>query len=529
MTCKDLRSWWECSYELRKIRPTMRRLEKLQRTNIWMLAAVLLVIPCVSAQSQDGSLVSRANRNALEVHRLRATVAESSSTPWLWEITTKGRGGYPGISLKARRTPWRANVGDRVEAMVANRDSEAVKVVLVLANADSDGRRACSASSAIIPANGSGKVSVEVGRWHGQRAADFDPDHIQSIRVLVERPEHPIRFSLGPVVTRAVDRRTFDELARTEEFAKLIRPFGRGINLGNALDAPREGAWGFRLEARYFRAIADAGFDFVRIPIRWSAHTAKTAPYTIDATFARRVDWAVEQATRQGLGAIINIHHFDALMEDPSGQRSRYLAIWKQIADRYRHAPDSVAFELLNEPHSKLGAGAWNKLLRESIALIRRDHPSRTIVVGPVRYNNIEALESLEVPDDDHLVVTFHYYSPFRFTHQGASWVGQDASAWLGTRWNATDAEKQAIRDDFDKALRWAVEHGHPLLLGEFGAITKADMESRARWTRFVAEEAWKRKMGYAYWAFDAGFDAYDRQNEQWHRSLLKALIPRTR
>ena len=507
----------------------MRCCQKFRSESIWLLVAVLLAVCCETVQSQEGSLVSEANRNALEVRGLRATVTKSSSTPWLWEITTQGRGGYPGVSLDAGRTPWRVKLGDRVEAPVANRGSEAIKVVLVLANADSDGRRGCSASSAIIPAHGTGKVSVEVGRWHGQRAVDFDPDRIQSIRVLVERPDRPARFAVGPIVTRAVDRRTFDELARTAEFARLIRPFGRGINLGNALDAPREGAWGFRLEARYFRAIADAGFDFVRIPIRWSAHTAKTAPYTIDATFARRVDWAVEQATRQGLGAIINIHHFDALMEDPSGQQARYLAIWKQIADRYRQAPDSVAFELLNEPHSKLGAAAWNELVRKSIALIRRDHPTRTIIVGPVRYNNIEALESLEVPDDDHLVVTFHYYSPFRFTHQGASWVGQDASAWLGTRWNATDAEKQAIRDDFDKALRWAVEHGHPLLLGEFGAITKADMESRARWTRFVAEEAWKRKMGYAYWAFDAGFDAYDRQNEQWHRSLLKALIPRTR
>ena len=73
------------------------------------------------------------------------------------------------------------------------------------------------------------------------------------------------------------------------------------------------------------------------------------------------------------------------------------------------------------------------------------------------------------------------------------------------------------------------MEHGHPLLLGEFGAIAKADMESRARWTRFIVDEAWKRKMGYAYWAFDAGFDAYDRKSERWHRPLLEALIPKRR
>src|SRR5436309_823123 len=40
---------------------------------------------------------------------------------------------------------------------------------------------------------------------------------------------------------------------------------GRGMNLGNALDAPNEGAWGVRLKAEYFVAIKDAGFQTVRL------------------------------------------------------------------------------------------------------------------------------------------------------------------------------------------------------------------------------------------------------------------------
>src|ERR1700681_3953301 len=52
------------------------------------------------------------------------------------------------------------------------------------------------------------------------------------------------------------------------------RLLGRGINLGNALDAPQEGAWGVTLEADYFRLIQEAGFNSVRIPIRWSAHAS---------------------------------------------------------------------------------------------------------------------------------------------------------------------------------------------------------------------------------------------------------------
>src|SRR5262245_36730083 len=66
---------------------------------------------------------------------------------------------------------------------------------------------------------------------------------------------------------------------------------GRGINLGNALDAPKEGAWGVTLKADYFKSIKDAGFATVRLPVNWAAHAQAAEPYEIDPTFAQRVDW----------------------------------------------------------------------------------------------------------------------------------------------------------------------------------------------------------------------------------------------
>ncbi len=41
-------------------------------------------------------------------------------------------------------------------------------------------------------------------------------------------------------------------------FRQLKPPFGRGINLGNALEAPREGQWGVTLKEEYFAAIKAA-------------------------------------------------------------------------------------------------------------------------------------------------------------------------------------------------------------------------------------------------------------------------------
>ena len=78
---------------------------------------------------------------------------------------------------------------------------------------------------------------------------------------------------------------------------------------------------------------------------------------------------------------------------------------------------------------------------------------------------------------------------------------------------------------DLDKALGWAVAHRRPIYLGEFGAYSRGDMESRARWTRFVAQSAQERKMGFAYWEFCSGFGAYDPQRDMWIKPLKEALV----
>src|SRR5690349_17742446 len=88
----------------------------------------------------------------------------------------------------------------------------------------------------------------------------------------------------------------------TDVFA-INRALGRGVNFGNALEAPTEGAWGMELKEEYFAAVQKAGFQHVRIPIKWSAHAKPEPPYTIDPKFFDRVDWAVEQALSRGLAA----------------------------------------------------------------------------------------------------------------------------------------------------------------------------------------------------------------------------------
>ncbi|WED20615.1 glycoside hydrolase family 5 protein [Vibrio sp. JC009] len=305
---------------------------------------------------------------------------------------------------------------------------------------------------------------------------------------------------------------------------KLI---GRGINLGNALEAPKEGDWGLRLEAEHFKLVASKGFQSVRIPIRWSAHAQKQAPYTIDDKFFKRVDWAVKQALDLNLVAIINIHHYQEIMASPEKHKARFLAFWKQISEHYASHPETLYFEILNEPSKKLTSEIWNDYLAEAISIVRESNPNRAILVGPGHYNSLESLTKLKLPDDrKNLIVSFHYYEPFKFTHQGAHWLGKKSNQWLGTTWDATYIERRAITRSLNKAKTWALKNKVPLHMGEFGVFEKADMESRVRWTTFLREEAEKRRISWSYWEFCRTFGIYDLDNNKWRKDLLEALQP---
>ncbi|MBD3223204.1 MAG: cellulase family glycosylhydrolase [Caldithrix sp.] len=306
-----------------------------------------------------------------------------------------------------------------------------------------------------------------------------------------------------------------------EQNAKLAQ----SVNLGNALEAPNEGDWGVYLQENYFKEIKAKNFTAVRIPIRWSAHAANDSPYTIDSEFAARVDWAIGQAFKYNLAAVINIHHYEAIMNEPLKHKNRLLALWRQIGQRYQNYPEDLFFEVLNEPHNELNPALWNTFLAEAIKLIRKSNARRTLIVGTAEWGGLGALADLVLPQDDNLIVTFHYYNPFEFTHQGAEWV-DGSDAWMGTSWTGTHEQKEAVRNDFKQAAQWAATHDVPLFMGEFGAYRKADMRYRTQWTAFVRSEAERHGFSWAYWEFCSGFGIYDASENVWRDSLLNALIP---
>ena len=184
------------------------------------------------------------------------------------------------------------------------------------------------------------------------------------------------------------------------------------------------------------------------------------------------------------------------------------------------------SFEIMNEPNSALDSNTWNSMLDDTLGVIRETNPDRQVIIGPTNWNNLNSLNTLELPEEDrNIIATYHYYSPFEFTHQGAEWVN-GSDAWLGTTWEGTATEQNAVRRDFNRVQAWAEAEDRPVLLGEYGAYERADIASRSLWTDFVTEEAEARDFSWAYWEFAAGFGAYDRFNRRWNAPIYGALSP---
>ena len=316
---------------------------------------------------------------------------------------------------------------------------------------------------------------------------------------------------------------------RTKAF-EVNNRLGRGMNMGNAFEAPSETAWSNPWKPEYFRIISELGFTHVRVPIRWEPadRSMSSAPYTIYPVFLNRIKQVVDTALKYNLHVIINMHHHEALIANPVGQKERFLAQWRQIGEFFKSYPDSLLFEVLNEPNGNLTAEIWNQYFPEALAEIRKTNPDRIVVMGTAEWGGLGGLSKLQVPDDENIILTIHYYNPFQFTHQGAEWTGEQSQAWLGTKWLDTEADREVIHNEFKVAKTFSENHNIPVHIGEFGAYSKADLASRVRWTTYLSRWFEVQGFSWAYWEFSAGFGIYNPSTKKILEPLADALLKNT-
>lgn len=324
------------------------------------------------------------------------------------------------------------------------------------------------------------------------------------------------------------------------KFARLLGMAGLALCLTGAVQAQSDGAalkrgvnilgydplWSdpaqARFQPRHMQAIRDGGFDHVRLNLHAFAHM--DAEQRLSPQWLKQLDDFVAAGLKAGLQVVLDQHNFNECAQAVAACRGQLQAFWRQIAARYRDAPDAVIFEILNEPNGAVDA-VWNEMLAENLAIIRASNPTRRVIVGPEFWNSLDKLDKLRLPEEDRrLIVTFHYYTPMEFTHQGASWTPQFQKL-SGVTWG-TAAEREKLGADMDRVKAWADKHQRPILLGEFGALESAGMAQRVAWTAAVARAAEARGFGWSYWQFDSDFVLWDMKADGWVKPIHGALVP---
>src|SRR5258706_2036707 len=299
--------------------------------------------------------------------------------------------------------------------------------------------------------------------------------------------------------------------------------------------------------------IAKAGFKTVRLSICFSAWMEMKQPYHWDNEDGLKMaDLFVKWALANNLNVIIDLHHseFDGSMPE-AANTERIVNLWLRIAQRYKDTdPERVFFEVRNEPHD-MTAGAWRWQANEIIKAIREIATNHTLIVGFQDWNARKAMLDSKPFEDKNIIYTFHYYDPFLFTHQGATWVGQGGIEDLRSvpfpavkdhqietpdkakgKWTEAlirtyneDSKADKMFKDLKAAKDWAIKNNVPIFVGEFGSFGKfATPEDRCRHAEVVYSLLGRLQIPNAWWEWDGGFNMLESGTARISNCMQKAI-----
>ncbi len=255
-----------------------------------------------------------------------------------------------------------------------------------------------------------------------------------------------------------------------------------------------------------FRLLAKNHFTHCRIGGKLYLYTGDAPDYTIIPERMENIGKAVDSCIHNGLVAIVDpLHTYN--QEYTDADLPELKKIWEQVAAYFAYYPlDSVAFEIMNEPHN--GVDLY-KIVNESIQSIRsvQGNERRMIIVSGQGFSTRQALinafnDNIFPAGDTCLIGTYHYYDPRDFTKQGSS--GETV------RWGESgddDPDWTETEDKFDEVAAanaaWAQRHNTvplPLYLGEFGVDNVSPSADLKRWLFWVRVQAEKRGYATAVW-----------------------------
>ncbi len=333
---------------------------------------------------------------------------------------------------------------------------------------------------------------------------------------------------------------------------EAANPFNRGVNLTNWFQAGSAHQIQFtKFTKQDLINIKSLGCDVVRLPINLHAMTDGKPDYNIEPLFFDFLDQVVDWSEDLQLNLILDNHTFDPAANTDPNIGGVLVKVWKQMAEHYKNRSTLIYYEVLNEPHG-ITNQAWNQIQQTVIDAIRSADQKHTIVVGAANWNTYNDLKNLPVYTDNNLIYTFHFYDPFVFTHQGASWTDPsmvplsgvpfpyDASrmpqvpvslegSWIGSAMNnyMNDGTVAHVKSLIDIAVQFKNDRHVPVYCGEFGVyIPNSANEDRVFWYETIRKYLEENGIAWTTWDYKGGFGLFKKgSNEMFDYDLNVPLV----
>ena len=332
-------------------------------------------------------------------------------------------------------------------------------------------------------------------------------------------------------------------------------PFTKGVNLTNWFQVNEVGQIQInKYTKKDFEQLKSLGCDVIRLPIHLHSHTSGQPNFEVNPLLFEFLDEIVTWAEDLNMHIILDNHTFDPSGFTPLTIDLPLLKIWPQIAQHFNGKYKNIYFEILNEPNGITDA-VWNQIQGKVVTAIRQVNKEHTIIVGPANWNNYQNLKSMPVYEDKNLIYTFHFYEPFLFTHQGASWTTPSMSSlkdvpfpyqkskmpgfpnqlkgtWVESAFNdyGRIGHIDYVKEQLSIAVKFAKERNVPIFCGEFGVFASASPEvDRTFWYEYIRKELESQKISWTIWDYHGSFGLFENGTNglfdfDLNIPLLKAL-----
>lgn len=310
----------------------------------------------------------------------------------------------------------------------------------------------------------------------------------------------------------------------------FIKELYLGWNLGNTFDAADVGnisaehemdyekAWcGDFTKIENIAAVKAAGFKTIRIPVSWHNHVDEND--RISRAWLTRVKEVVDWCLDMDLYVIVNTHHDNAedfyYPDTAHMERSKqYLtAVWSQIAETFKDYDEHLILESLNEPRLVGTDYEWwidrnnaqckdavacintlNQLFVDTVRASGGTNATRWLLVPGYAASPDGALNpDFAMPNDpqNRVILSVHAYRPYNFALNKA-----------GTKeWSLDNAgDTGDIVGFMDNLYAKFVLNGVPVLIGEFGAMNKDNLENRVAFSAYYTACARAHGMSCLWW-----------------------------